>query len=973
MPMLKTLTTTFAPPHLRAQAGPTHCMDGDMPVLPQRTEREVSSASTNRSLRSRHGPAASAAALPMVPKDPDALLEGWLKKRGTRIPGHWSERYFVLKEDRLMYYLKPSDSVARGTYVLDRTCVVSEVKPFSMSYDKKKALHAFRIVWPEAAEIMEAPPVAAVGAGESSTTKSSNTSTATTSRKDGESKRHSARFAGPLPAYSGSNETLSSSRTNATCNADPEGSQVVGVSMDPYVMSSYRDPAHQQKQQQAITRIVYSVCCLSEGRSNVRRLGSQGSTSFSGGGGSQRGEGSSGSSSSSGPVTFASSGAMVAMAVGGVVVGAMTAGLGLVAPMVIVGLTAATGSGAAVYGAASSSSHGGLKTKQVALVLALDSKESAEEWRTTIEARIRMSQRFPQLRWMSMVGLDRRKPHSLSMGTTSSRSSSCKQRSVPCITKRLENVDRWTRVTRWRPWGVDNGIRVYELDHVTIQTGVVQRWPTSVSTAASEGGCSIYSENGIRTWGRATKAPLPCRKVQVTVRGTPLETFIALISVPYRILNGVVESVRNLERLDDQSDVIHLTFKPLFLWPTRTAPRDFCLLRSWRYDEDGTYIICYDSTTHRACPPLPGYVRGAMHAVYTISPRRHSRGGGGAVELNEAPECLLTHILQVDPKGWVWHQLGYLDAFVTEMLCQVLDVRDLLETDRFMAVHVDTSEEGGMGGEQGARGKGKGNELGKGEHTEEGASGVESSGNAERGIGTLVMHQATVPAEMWGDVDATSFVVRGPNYSVSKLKVPSEPAAFHLLAVDLFDLPEAHENIAGHVNNRVQVAVAAGDCPPFVFVVQLQIPGVDQQLGYVTYFSPPDMALLEEDTPLSRVLKPFFFGSDDGYRDLRFKLIPKIVEGNWVVRKSVGSTPAILGTKLKQTYHRGTNYFELDINIASSSVAAGVVRLAAGYAKTLVIDLALVVQGETEDELPERVVAGWRINNMDLATAKRLE
>jgi hypothetical protein len=226
---------------------------------------------------------------------------------------------------------------------------------------------------------------------------------------------------------------------------------------------------------------------------------------------------------------------------------------------------------------------------------------------------------------------------------------------------------------------------------------------------------------------------------------------------------------------------------------------------------------------------------------------------------------------------------------------------------------------------------------------------------------------------MWGDVDATSFVVRGPNYSVSKLKVPSESAAFHLLAVDLFDLPEAHENIAGHVNNRVQVAMAAGDCPPFVFVVQLQIPGVDQQLGYVTYFSPPDMALLEEDTPLSRVLKPFFFGSDDGYRDSRFKLIPKIVEGNWVVRKSVGSTPAILGTKLKQTYHRGTNYFELDVNIASSSVAAGVVRLAAGYAKTLVVDLALVIQGETEDELPERVVAGWRIKNMDLATAKRLE
>jgi hypothetical protein len=52
------------------------------------------------------------------------------------------------------------------------------------------------------------------------------------------------------------------------------------------------------------------------------------------------------------------------------------------------------------------------------------------------------------------------------------------------------------------------------------------------------------------------------------------------------------------------------------------------------------------------------------------------------------------------------------------------------------------------------------------------------------------------------------------------------------------------------------------------------------------------------------VLKPFFFGDSDEYRDQRFKLIPKIVEGNWVVRKSVGSTPAILGTKLKQHYYK---------------------------------------------------------------------
>lgn len=42
--------------------------------------------------------------------------------------------------------------------------------------------------------------------------------------------------------------------------------------------------------------------------------------------------------------------------------------------------------------------------------------------------------------------------------------------------------------------------------------------------------------------------------------------------------------------------------------------------------------------------------------------------------------------------------------------------------------------------------------------------------------------------------------------------------------------------------------------------------------------------------------------------------------------------------------YQGPHYMELDVNIASSSVAAGVVRLAAGYAKTLVVDIGLVIQ-----------------------------
>src|SRR3546814_11230113 len=68
----------------------------------------------------------------------------------------------------------------------------------------------------------------------------------------------------------------------------------------------------------------------------------------------------------------------------------------------------------------------------------------------------------------------------------------------------------------------------------------------------------------------------------------------------------------------------------------------------------------------------------------------------------------------------------------------------------------------------------------------------------------------------------------------------------------------------------------------------------DTLFPYTTLFrSPKDPTLFEQDTPFARIAKQFFFGDDDHYRDHRFKLIPKIVDGNIVVRIAVKDTPAI--------------------------------------------------------------------------------
>ena len=41
-----------------------------------------------------------------------------------------------------------------------------------------------------------------------------------------------------------------------------------------------------------------------------------------------------------------------------------------------------------------------------------------------------------------------------------------------------------------------------------------------------------------------------------------------------------------------------------------------------------------------------------------------------------------------------------------------------------------------------------------------------------------------------------------------------------------------------------------------------------------------------------RLARRFFLGRDDGFRRARLKLIPRVVEGPWVVRQAAGGKPA---------------------------------------------------------------------------------
>lgn len=105
------------------------------------------------------------------------------------------------------------------------------------------------------------------------------------------------------------------------------------------------------------------------------------------------------------------------------------------------------------------------------------------------------------------------------------------------------------------------------------------------------------------------------------------------------------------------------------------------------------------------------------------------------------------------------------------------------------------------------------------------------------------------------------------------------------------------------------------------------------------------------------------------FRNMRLKLIPTVTEGPWVVKAAVRPKPAMLGRKVVQRYFAGDGYIETDVHVGSSVIASQVVGLCRGYAKNFSADIAFVIQADSPEELPERLLGCVSVNrvNIDLA------
>ena len=97
------------------------------------------------------------------------------------------------------------------------------------------------------------------------------------------------------------------------------------------------------------------------------------------------------------------------------------------------------------------------------------------------------------------------------------------------------------------------------------------------------------------------------------------------------------------------------------------------------------------------------------------------------------------------------------------------------------------------------------------------------------------------------------------------------------------------------------------------------------------------------------------------FRNQRFKLVPRIVDGPWVVTNTVPAKPALLGQKLTQRYFRGECYVETCVHVGSSMVANRITGLCRGFSTQIEVDIGVTLEGRSEEELPEKMIGCARM------------
>ncbi|TVU30350.1 hypothetical protein EJB05_21966 [Eragrostis curvula] len=481
---------------------------------------------------------------------------------------------------------------------------------------------------------------------------------------------------------------------------------------------------------------------------------------------------------------------------------------------------------------------------------------------------------------------------------------------------------------------------------------------------------------------------------------------------------------RVVEHLDGHTDIIHKKLRGDWL-PWGMRKRDLLLRRYWRREDDGTYVILYHSVFHYKCRPERGYIRACLKSGgYVISP------------VNQGRQSVVKHMLAIDWKFWKSYLFTSSAKYITiRMLGRIAALREFFrakngncacmefssgELTRDMVLsqsengrinlemqpanesrRLEGPTEGSLGGSNRQlssvgsfvqlndaadeffdvpdeseydqrevmfpsdesthavdqrHGKlstaavfvKKLHDLAVQKRGYVDLQGAADADNEPCCYGyTLPKDSSFTVPSTWAMTDPTTFLIRGETYLHDRIKIKANSTLMQMVGADWIKSDKREDDLAGRAGGLVQVP------------------------GSTTY----SLALYYMmDTPLEKVpLLERFVNGDDSFRNSRFKLIPYISKGSWIVKQSVGKKACLVGQALEINYFRGSNYLELGVDIGSSTVARGVVSLVLGYLNNLVIEMAFLVQGNTQEELPEFLLGTCRLNYLDASKAVSID
>ncbi|KAI3705533.1 hypothetical protein L1987_75772 [Smallanthus sonchifolius] len=595
---------------------------------------------------------------------------------------------------------------------------------------------------------------------------------------------------------------------------------------------------------------------------------------------------------------------------------------------------------------------------------------------------------------------------------------------------------RTNSTRRWQPFRLNDSISAMHTNSADWTSSATMHVDAIMPDVIAPSQWRIFGcQNGLRLFKEAKdnnsserqRAGQPAIMAVGVVEGTSEAVFKILMSIgPSRyewdfcFYGGTL-----VEHLDGHTDIIHMQLCRDWL-PWGIKRRDLLLRRYWRREDDGTYVILYHSVIHSKCPPRDSYVRAYVQS-----------GGFVVSPVSQGKESVVKHMLSVDWKLWKsYFPKASAKSLTIRMLGRVSALRELFRararelcsdeflSREFMSLHINEQQEvkpeGGqiksmvdhMDEVEEAPVSGSSNAsdeffdfpepsddehdwasessqhcyVENCQHKLSSAAGfvkklhdlaVQKKGYKDlqdvlwESNPSLYDYGSTFPKDAncilpcsWASTDPSTFLIRGDNYLKDQQKYKAKGTMMQLIAADWLKSNKREDDLAGRFGGIVQQYAAHGG-PEFFFVVNIQVPGTTTYSLALYYMM---------RTPLgSCSLLERFVNGDDAFRNSRFKLIPYISKGSWLVKQSVGKKACLVGQALEINYFHGKNYIELGIDVGSSTVARGVVGLVLGYLNNLVIEMAFLIQANTQEELPETLLGTCRLNHMDASKSVSID